>query len=45
MKGEWIYTDFGDISQTVSSSNNYVTLTSSASVRANVFRLGFDYKF
>jgi outer membrane immunogenic protein len=45
LKGEWIYADFGDISQTVTSTDNFVSLTSSAQVRANTVRLGLDYKF
>jgi outer membrane immunogenic protein len=45
VKGEWLYTDFGTVSNTVVGSNGFVVLNSRASVRGNIFRLGIDYRF
>jgi outer membrane immunogenic protein len=45
VRGEWLYTDFGKIHKTVTGSNNFVTITPEASVKANIFRMGIDYKF
>jgi outer membrane immunogenic protein len=45
VKGEWLYLDFGNVRQTVATPNGFATITSEAKVRANIFRLGMDYKF
>jgi outer membrane immunogenic protein len=45
LKGEWLYTDFGTVSATAATSDGFVTTTSSASVRGNLFRVGVDYRF
>ena len=45
VKGEWLYTDFGTVRNTVSGAGGFVTLNSRASVRGNMFRLGVDYHF
>jgi outer membrane immunogenic protein len=45
LKGEWLYTDFGKISTSATTSTGFATLTSQANVRANLFRVGVDYRF
>jgi len=45
VKGEWLYTDFGTVNNTVVGSNGFVVLDSHASVRGNIFRVGVDYRF
>lgn len=45
VRGEWLYADFGKIHKTVTGTNNFVTITPEASVKANIFRVGVDYKF
>jgi len=45
VRGEWLYVDFGKIHKTVTGSNNFVTITPEASVKANLIRMGIDYKF
>jgi outer membrane immunogenic protein len=45
VKGEWLYTDFGTVNNTVVGANGFVTLDSRASVRGNIFRVGLDYRF
>ena len=44
-KGEWLYTDFGTVSASRTSSDGFVTATSDASVKGNLFRVGVDYRF
>jgi outer membrane immunogenic protein len=45
VKGEYLYADFGSLSITRTSPNGYVALTSQSDVRANLFRVGVDYRF
>lgn len=45
VRGEWLYVDFGKVKDTVVTTNNFATITSEAKVRANLLRLGVDYKF
>jgi outer membrane immunogenic protein len=45
VRGEWLYVDFGKTHKTVTGSNGFVTVTPEAKVRANLIRLGVDYKF
>ncbi|HEY2359230.1 MAG TPA: outer membrane beta-barrel protein [Phenylobacterium sp.] len=43
LKGEWLFADFGKVGSAVT--NNFVTITPDDAVKANMFRLGLDYKF
>lgn len=43
VKAEYLYTDLGRIHAT--SSNGYASITTEAQARANIFRLGVDYRF
>ena len=45
VRGEWLYADFGKVRDTVTTTNGFATLTSEANVKANILRLGLDYKF
>jgi outer membrane immunogenic protein len=45
LKGEWLYADFGSISTSASTPSGFVTLTSNGKVRANLLRIGADYRF
>lgn len=45
VRGEWLYVDFGKVKDTVTSSNGFIVVESEAKVRANLLRLGIDYKF
>jgi outer membrane immunogenic protein len=44
-KLEWLYSDFGHVSGTTTTSNGFAVITSSGNVRANVLRVGVDYHF
>jgi len=43
LKAEYLYTDLGRVH--ASTSNSFATLTTEAQARANIFRLGVDYRF
>ena len=43
LKGEWLYADFGHVGSAVV--NNFVSITPSDVVKANMIRFGLDYKF
>lgn len=43
LKAEYLYTDLGRLHAT--SSNGFATITTEAQARANIFRLGVDYRF
>lgn len=45
VKGEWLYSDFGDIRGTLATANGYVSVKSEAEITGNVFRMGVDYRF
>ena len=45
VKGEWLYTDFGNIRVSGNTAAGYAQFTSEAQVKANVVRLGVDWKF
>lgn len=45
VRGEWLYADFGSVRDNFVSTNGFAVLTSEAKVRANLLRLGVDYKF
>jgi outer membrane immunogenic protein len=45
VKGEYLYTDLGDIRGTLTTPTGFVTLTSQAKVKANILRVGVDYRF
>lgn len=45
IKGEWLYADFGHVSGAATSANGFVTVSTQASVKANMFRMGVDYRF
>lgn len=45
LRGEWLYTDFGSIRDTATTPNGFATLTSEGDFRANLMRVGVDYKF
>jgi outer membrane immunogenic protein len=45
VRGEWLYADFGNVSDAVATPNGFVSVGSEASVKANILRLGVDYKF
>ncbi|HEY2752131.1 MAG TPA: outer membrane beta-barrel protein [Phenylobacterium sp.] len=43
LKGEWLYADFGHVGTAVV--NNFISITPSDVVKANMFRVGLDYRF
>lgn len=45
VRGEWLYTDFGTVSGSGTTSGGFATIKSDASVRGNIFRVGVDYRF
>jgi outer membrane immunogenic protein len=45
IKGEWLYADFGTTRTTAVSPDGFASLTSSASVRTNILRVGADFRF
>lgn len=44
-RGEWIYTDFGEVRASWVTPNGYAAFTTEADTRANLLRIGLDYKF
>jgi outer membrane immunogenic protein len=44
-KLEWLYTDLGSVHGRAPTANAFATIDSETQVRANVIRLGVDYKF
>jgi outer membrane immunogenic protein len=44
-KVEYLYSDYGRISETFPIGNGFANFTSSANIRANTVRTGIDYKF
>lgn len=45
VKAEWLYADFGSISTTLASPQGFVGVTTEAKVKANILRIGVDYRF
>lgn len=45
IKGEWLYSDFGNIRASAATAGGYAQFTSEAEVKANLVRVGIDYKF
>lgn len=45
VRGEWIYTDFGEVRATWVTPNGYAAFTTESDTRANLLRIGMDYKF
>jgi outer membrane immunogenic protein len=45
IKAEWLYTDLGTISATALTPNGYAVINSSGKSRANIVRVGVDYRF
>lgn len=45
VKGEWLYADFGSIRVSGETSQGFAQITSEADIKANILRVGFDYKF
>jgi outer membrane immunogenic protein len=45
VRGEWLYTDFGTVRNTWVTPNGYAAFTTEADTRANLLRIGVDYRF
>lgn len=45
VKGEWLYVDLGNVHGTASTADGFASFDSEAKVRANLLRVGVDYKF
>jgi outer membrane immunogenic protein len=45
LKAEYLYASFGSVSQTAVISNGYGSITSSTDAKANIARVGVDYRF
>ena len=45
VKGEWLYADFGNVDAFATAGNGFYRLESEGKVKANIIRLGVDYKF
>ena len=45
VKGEWLYADFGHVNASATTSDGFVTLNSQVDVKANLVRVGVDYRF
>jgi outer membrane immunogenic protein len=45
LKGEFLYSDFGNLDTTAASSDGFLRLSTKGSVHTNVFRVGADYQF
>jgi outer membrane immunogenic protein len=45
IKGEYLYSDFGRLNTSATSSDGFVTLSTKGSVNTNIFRMGVDYLF
>lgn len=44
-KGEWLYTDFGKVRATSQIANTPAAITAEGEVKANILRVGVDYRF
>jgi outer membrane immunogenic protein len=45
MKGEWLYADIGSATANATTSNGSAVITAEGKAKANIIRLGVDYKF
>lgn len=45
VRGEWLYTDFGKVRNSWVTPNGFAAFTTEADTRANLLRIGVDYKF
>lgn len=45
VRGEWLYVDLGDVRASWVTPNGYAAFTTEADTRANLLRIGVDYKF
>jgi outer membrane immunogenic protein len=45
VRGEWLYADFGNVHGTAATADGFIKFDSEASVKANLFRVGLDYRF
>jgi opacity protein-like surface antigen len=45
VKGEYLYVDLGHASETFATPNGYAEFTTKAKVKANIVRVGVDYRF
>lgn len=45
VKAEWLYADLGDVSARATTADGFVDIRSEAEVKANLIRLGIDYRF
>jgi len=45
IKGEWLYVDLGSDDKSATTPDGFATFTSKANARANILRIGIDYKF
>jgi outer membrane immunogenic protein len=45
IKGEWLYSDFGNVRASANTAGGYAQFTSEAEVKANLIRMGVDWKF
>jgi outer membrane immunogenic protein len=45
LRGEWLYVDFGKVHETVATPNGFIAITPEAKVKANLLRVGLDYRF
>jgi outer membrane immunogenic protein len=45
VKGEYLYQDFGTVTESATSANGYVTLATETNLKSHLFRAGVDYRF
>jgi outer membrane immunogenic protein len=45
LRGEWLYADFGNVDISAAAPNGFYSLESEGKVKANLIRVGVDYKF
>lgn len=45
LKGEWLYVDLGTDDKSDTTPDGFASFTSKATARANIFRIGIDYRF
>ena len=45
VKGEWLYTDFGKVRVSAPTAGGFATVTGEGKAKANLLRMGVDYRF
>ena len=45
IKAEWLYSDFGTVQGSATTASGYASFVTQASVKANLVRMGVDYRF